>query len=280
MIGSGSEKLAWRANFLKLRLQGKLPGYPWWKTVYVLAPNSWKRAANPEDLLFGFAKFVDRDDTRPCPVLWETPEGRFWARDSDEMALEVTASEQARHLYCRKNVGVRESDIVLDVGGHAGLFTRHALNHGARLVVVFEPDPLTAQCFRMNLEKELSDGSVVLIEAAAWEKPGTLHFASSPDGNSGASRVSEKGGVEVDAVTIDDTVRKLGLERVDFIKMDIEGAERHALLGAAETLAANKPRMVLCVYHREDDTVVIPEVVMKLQPEYTLIRELTQAYFH
>jgi hypothetical protein len=57
---------------------------------------------------------------------------------------------------------------------------------------------------------------------------------------------------------------------VDFIKMDIEGAERNAVLGAKETLRKFKPRMALCVYHRRNDPAAIPRAVFDLASGYHL----------
>ncbi len=71
--------------------------------------------------------------------------------------------------------------------------------------------------------------------------------------------------------TIDDTVEALGLERVDFIKMDIEGAERQALRGARRTIARWKPSLSICAYHRPDDAEAIPAVVRNARPDYHVL---------
>jgi hypothetical protein len=68
-------------------------------------------------------------------------------------------------------------------------------------------------------------------------------------------------GPRVELTTIDKIVAELKLERVDFIKMDIEGAEQNALIGARATLAKYHPRMSLSAYHRPDDPKKIPELV-------------------
>ena len=82
------------------------------------------------------------------------------------------------------------------------------------------------------------------------------------------------------AVTIDETVEHLGLDRVDFVKMDIEGSERYALKGAHRTLSRFGPRMALCIYHREDDRELIPQIVLEARPSYRVDTTRDQAYFY
>ena len=56
---------------------------------------------------------------------------------------------------------------------------------------------------------------------------------------------------------------------VDFIKMDIEGAEKKALLGARETIKKYKPLLVVCIYHRQEDFFEIPFTIKKIvEDEY------------
>ena len=63
---------------------------------------------------------------------------------------------------------MREGDVVIDVGADLGTFTRIALQRGARLVIAVEPDPVNAACFLRAFAKEIADGRVRLVEAAAW----------------------------------------------------------------------------------------------------------------
>jgi hypothetical protein len=58
---------------------------------------------------------------------------------------------------------------------------------------------------------------------------------------------------------------------VDFIKLDIEGAEREALKGGMETLRQFRPRLMLEMYHRPDDRQVLPIVVRQAHADYGII---------
>ena len=80
------------------------------------------------------------------------------------------------------------------------------------------------------------------MQAAAWHSPGSLQFEIGSASQTGHVAGAQSGSaVTVRAVTLDDMLAELKLDRVDFIKMDIEGAERHALAGAHQLLAAGNP---------------------------------------
>ena len=80
------------------------------------------------------------------------------------------------------------------------------------------------------------------------------------------SHVSESG-VGVEMTSIDNTV---GSDEVTFIKMDIEGSELKALEGARKTIERCKPRLAICVYHRIDDIIAIPEFIRSTGIDYRL----------
>jgi len=216
--------------------------------------------------------------TGPCPVLWQTPFGDLWADWENEATLEMLVDEQQeRRFYQNDNVAVEPGDVVVDIGGHLGTFTAAALQKGAAQVVVFEPDPANIVCLEQSFADEIRQGRVHLVEAAAWHEPGILRFRS--DENTVMSRVEASGDLEVRATTVDIEVNRLGLDQLDFLKMDIEGAERHALAGARETLAHFAPSMAICVYHKLDDPEVVAEVVLDARPDYTTYKTREIHYF-
>ena len=194
-----------------------------------------------------------------------TPIGEFWSAEKDGGFL-LTLYEQLIDIYERYGVSVHPGDVVLDIGAYRGTFTRHALESGARVVVAFEPQPDNYACLEQTFAPEIARGAVRLVKTAIWDEAGTLQFAGA--GLTGHVSGATDGTITVAATTIDDAVRDLGLDRVDFIKMDIEGAERHAVRGASQTLAKFQPRMALCVYHLPDDPKLIPALVLERQPKY------------
>ena len=196
--------------------------------------------------------------------LVETPMGRYWTVRNDKF-LKFTLGEEQMEIYDSGEVAVKPGDVVLDCGANVGVFTRTALNRGAKLVVSIEPAPATVECLRRNFAKEIAEGRVVVVPKGVWDHPDVLELAQGDDGNTtGDSFVLGRGmrnKVKVPLTTIDILAGELKLPRVDFIKMDIEGSEKPALRGAAATIRTYRPRMAIAAEHLPDDLTAIPPVV-------------------
>ena len=80
-------------------------------------------------------------------------------------------------------------------------------------------------------------------------------------------------GGEVDVTTIDRFISEKGIERVDFIKADIEGAERLMLAGAKETLRRFAPNLAVCTYHFDDDPQVLEALIKDANPNYRVVHK-------
>ncbi len=204
--------------------------------------------------------------------LFQTGRGPFWViADEDMLSLYRELAEQEVDIYGGTPAAIRPGDVVLDCGARYGTFTRTALNAGARLVVAIEPNPLSLECLRRNLSEEIRTGQVILYAKGVWDKDDALRLTIDPRNSANdslARRQQNSGGIVVPVTTIDRLVGALKLERVDFVKMDIEGAETRAVAGAAETITKFRPRMAICVYHRSEDAVQVPKLVRRVRPDY------------
>ncbi|MCL0050753.1 FkbM family methyltransferase [Dehalococcoidia bacterium] len=143
--------------------------------------------------------------------------------------------------------------VFVDVGAHIGKYT---MTMGRRLgsrgrVIAFEPD---CDNYRV-LEKNISLNrlkNVILLNKALWGEKGKLklYYPHDPNdkdtGNTGASTVVCHANWKhriVEADTLDNVLKELGIESVDLIKIDVEGAEIKVLEGAKETLKQS-PRII------------------------------------
>jgi FkbM family methyltransferase len=220
----------------------------------------------------GAASKVIQTDPKGFELV-ETPMGRYWTVRHDRF-LKVTLGEEKMEIYDRDAVSVKSGDVVLDCGANVGVFTRTALARGAGLVVAIEPAPNTVECLRRNFEKEIAAGRVIVVPKGVWSHPDVLELAEGDDGNTtGDSFVfgrNQPRKVKVLLTTIDILAVELALPRVDFVKMDIEGAEKDALRGAAETIRKYHPRMAISTEHLPDDMTAIPHTVNAIWSGYSL----------
>ena len=98
-----------------------------------------------------------------------------------------------------------------------------------------------------------------IIPLALWDRKEKLVFTENVAApySSGINPPLNKNGSEqnftVDAISIDEYVSENNIEKVDFIKMDIEGAEMKALKGAEQTLIKHRPQLAISIYHSNND---------------------------
>jgi FkbM family methyltransferase len=174
------------------------------------------------------------------------------------------------------DVSVKKGDIVIDVGAWIGDFTAYAFQKGAT-VYAFEPSSENFQYLEKTKELNMSDtcekrkGNIVLV------KRGLGAIASEAEifnYGSGCSIVNDyKTGVneKVIITTLDAFIDENNIERIDFIKADIEGAERDMLRGATKVLKNCAPKLAICTYHLPDDPKVLEEIILQANPAYKVV---------
>jgi FkbM family methyltransferase len=206
-------------------------------------------------------------------ALWDADGERYWMPKGSRILAGMLA-EQKLALYDSAGQTIRPGDVVLDCGANIGLYTLAALERGAARVIAIEPALDNVECLRRNTAGYVAAGRVVVYPKGVWDKDDVLPLNVQPSNSASYSvALRYKGaqpGPAVELTTVDEMVKELGLERVDYIKMDIEGAEREALAGAAGTIRRFKPRLTVSLEHRYDDPTAIPEIVRSILSEYRM----------
>jgi FkbM family methyltransferase len=169
----------------------------------------------------------------------------------------------------------REGDVALDVGGCWGetaLWMATLVGASGR-VHCFEPSRSNLGLLADNLERNPAMAARVSVHTEPLAaRPGEQVWfedaiAASTKAYDSAD-AARPGALPMTTDTIDAMVARGALDRVDFIKMDVEGAELEILKGAAHTLRTQQPRLALATYHRPDDLAVFPAFVASLGLEY------------
>ena len=202
-------------------------------------------------------------------TLLQTPSGEFWVPRSDEAILPILLAQTARGIYESGDLGVRQGDVVLDVGAYVGTYTRHALGRGAKLVVAIEPSPASVECLRRNLAAEIAAGKVVIYPKGIWDSEDSLPLFVNPNNTAGNSFLpfGEKFS-SIPVTTIAKLSQELNLSRIDFIKADVKGATGRLLRGGSEIIARDRPQLALSTEEDVDDAGMIAALVKRIQPAY------------
>lgn len=173
----------------------------------------------------------------------------------------------------------RGDEFYIDLGAYNGDTVLEFLSeaHSANKIIAVEPD-------RKNFKKlcrNLADvPNIFAVNAPVWSGEALLPFSG---GASRGSAVKHGGGQTVASVSVDGLLGgKIPSDctvfgnsdisdcGVTFIKADVEGAEKQALLGAEATIRKFSPRLAVSAYHRNSDLFTLPQLIHRLNPEYKL----------
>ena len=168
-------------------------------------------------------------------------------------------------------LGAEDFEKIADLGAYNGDTLREIAPFAPKLkeAIAFEPD-------RRNHKKlsEYAEGEerfkITAIKAAAWSHKDALLFDGSGNRNStlisaGIEVNRPPKAVEVEAESLDNI---LGGERVDYIKYDVEGAEKEAILGSVKTIEDFRPALMVSLYHRSEDIFALPLMIHERFPDY------------
>jgi FkbM family methyltransferase len=171
--------------------------------------------------------------------------------------------------FCDEIIQLTSNEIFLDCGAFTGdtiknfmknINDRHIQDY--KRIYAFEPDEANYSKLS-KLSKKMQN--LYCIKKGAWNERATLQFDAQ---GSITSNISSCGKHIIEVDTIDNIL--LSEEGATFIKMDIEGSELNALMGAEQTILKHRPKLAICVYHKANDLITIPQYIKKLVPDYKL----------
>ena len=179
---------------------------------------------------------------------------------------------------CLKNLGsnneyftpdiirLTEDEVFVDGGAFTGdtvMGFCRATNNKFSKIYAFEPDVKNFSILKEKC-KEINDNGIIPLPYGLSRKKSLLPFIQSGlDG----SKIDNTGKSKIECTTID---HYFSNQRISFIKLDIEGAEKDVLLGARGIITTQKPKLAICVYHTPTDLWEIPLLIKTLVPEYKI----------
>jgi FkbM family methyltransferase len=196
---------------------------------------------------------------------------KVFATDPGSACAFVQKQYEYHHenIHCKAESG----DIAIDAGGCWGettMYFAHEVGPQGK-VVSFEFIPSNLAVMRENLKRNPSLAQrVIVMENPIWSHSGlNLYYV---DWGPGSRITEDEKQYQYDGtcatISIDDMVFQENLPKVDFIKMDIEGAEFPALQGAEQTIRKYRPKLAISLYHQLSDFVTIPKWLYELNLGY------------
>lgn len=244
-----------RLNPLRLKLTWQLSNCPWSSVLWNLDPRTLcpktplinidviaiegdlkkLRFGNKHDIWFPVGTTINQE-------LWNEYLSVFWESPANS------------HYYFKKSIHIKPGDFCIDCGTCEGAFVLLALEYGAEKVICIEPNEVMLRCLKKTFESEIEKGKVIICSAAVGPYCGETSF-SSDDAYPSFGRINDinKNRIKIPVKTIDSICEEMNISRVDFIKMDIEGAEIQAIEGSLDTLRKHHPKLAITTYHRPFD---------------------------
>lgn len=161
-------------------------------------------------------------------------------------------------------------EVLVDAGAYDGdtvveLISKMPDSVQRTSVYCFEPDVTNIHKIKTNNAiVNYPNNQLHIVPLGVWNEKKTLKF-SNVGGEQG--NISDAGTVSIDVDSIDNFFAT-NPEHITVIKMDIEGSELQALIGASNRIKQDKPLLAICVYHKLDDLIEIPQFIHSLVPEY------------
>ncbi|MGC9123280.1 MAG: FkbM family methyltransferase [Thermoplasmata archaeon] len=180
----------------------------------------------------------------------------YFERHSDFSAFYQVFLEKT---YSNLMTKIKQGDIVIDAGANVGMFTVIAsvLSGADGYVISIEPDPENLRILKKNIELN-NLKNIEIIDKALYSVSGEKikliqnGVMSRISFNDAKSYIAKR--IEVETITFDDIIINRGLQPT-VLKMDIEGAEKYALLGASTMMKTIN--YLECEIHSREDYEVL-----------------------
>jgi FkbM family methyltransferase len=172
--------------------------------------------------------------------------------------------------YNHPDLEIGKAEWILDAGACEGFFSLFAFEQGARRVVAVEPLKPLCCALRKTFAEHADTGRFQQIEGALGRTSGVVQLNFDPLHACDASVTSSNTGISVACVTLDELGELYHLAEGGVIKMDIEGAEMDALIGAGRLLREYKPKLAIAVYHDYDNANLCAGIIRDSNPAYKI----------
>lgn len=155
-----------------------------------------------------------------------------------------------------------ENEVFADCGAYIGDTISDYINtygQNYKKIYAYEINDSSMAQLQSNL---IAYNNIIYRQYGVGKCKDTMFLDDNLDGAS--SKISNTGSKAIGIVSLDEDIK----EPLTIIKMDIEGAEQEALLGASRHIKEDKPKLMICTYHKPEDLFQIPKLIENMRDDY------------
>ncbi len=170
----------------------------------------------------------------------------------------------------------KKDDIFLDVGAHIGKYALQVakLVGDNGYVVAIEADSMNYVSLKKNIEYNMAR-NIFAFNLAAWDCDTTLKLFLSDSSLAHSAKTDFKhGSIEIKARALDNLLQEIGIDRVDWVKINVEGAELETLKGLKNILNKSRPRIIAEIWDNN-----MKGVVKFLNENEYIMKEIPEGYY-
>ncbi|MCT7486738.1 FkbM family methyltransferase [Aliarcobacter cryaerophilus] len=186
--------------------------------------------------------------------------------------------------YNHPKMSIENASWIIDAGCCEGYFSLFSMNkNSSSKIIAFEPLKEIKEALSQTFKKELESNRIIILEKALGNKNEFVKFFSGKEHLCDSGITNDKNTTSYDVVvtTLDEIAEIYNIkENNGMIKMDIEGAEINALLGANNLLKNFKPKLAIAVYHEYENAKICKEIILNANPSYKIEFRGYYGYFN
>lgn len=174
-------------------------------------------------------------------------------------------------------IKIKNGDVIVDAGANLGLYSCYAAAKGCN---VYACDPDSRCLAVLEKQKELYPTNIIILPIGLSDSMERVTYYESDVCALSSLTMPRGSTVEktIQLSSIDALVENGTLPRVDYIKADIEGAERNMLRGARNTLKTFAPKLSICTYHYKEDPKLLEQIIKEANPDYVVTHAWRKLY--
>lgn len=185
--------------------------------------------------------------------------------------MEGFTNNHSEQYFDKELIPPMKNMVFVDGGGYVGDTASEVIKNYPDFKKLYLIEPIKEN-LRIAKRELGAYENIEFIEVGLSNKKGELFFHEEKS----FSCLYGNGSQSIAVDTIDNIIK----ERVDYIKLDIEGAEQNAIEGAKESILKYQPILAICIYHRAEDWHKIPQKVLAIRSDYSVyIRHYMEGIF-